>query len=71
MKNTRMIKKNYEFKRFFSKGTVYRGKNICMYIHKNKFFVKIKILWYNICVVSFSLANKKKGTKKYATLQSV
>lgn len=35
MKNTRMIKKNYEFKRFFSKGTVYRGKNICMYIHKN------------------------------------
>ncbi len=35
MKNTRMIKKNYEFKRFFSKGTVYKGKNICMYIHKN------------------------------------
>lgn len=33
MKNTRMIKKNYEFKRFFSKGTVYRGKYIHMYIH--------------------------------------
>ena len=28
-----MIKKNYEFKRFFSKGTVYRGKYIHMYIH--------------------------------------
>lgn len=36
MKNTRMIKKNYEFKRIFSKGTVYRGKYIYMYIHKNK-----------------------------------
>jgi ribonuclease P protein component len=30
-----MIKKNYEFKRFFSKGNVYRGKFIYMYIHKS------------------------------------
>ncbi len=36
MKNTKMIKKNYEFNRFFSLGTVYRGKSINFYIHKSK-----------------------------------
>ena len=36
MKNTRMIKKNYEFKRFFSRGTIYRGRYINMYIYKSK-----------------------------------
>jgi ribonuclease P protein component len=36
MKKTIMIKKNYEFKRFFSKGIVYRGNFIYMYIHQNK-----------------------------------
>ena len=35
MKNTVMIKKNYEFKNFFSKGKFFYGSNIHMYIHKN------------------------------------
>lgn len=35
MKNTIMIKKNYEFKTFFSKGKFFYGTNIHMYIHKN------------------------------------
>ena len=35
MKNTIMIKKNYEFKNFFSKGKFFYGENIHMYIHKN------------------------------------
>ena len=35
MKNTVMIKKNYEFKNFFSKGKFFYGNNIHMYIHKN------------------------------------
>jgi len=35
MKNTLMIKKNYEFKIFFSKGKFFYGSNIHMYIHKN------------------------------------
>jgi ribonuclease P protein component len=36
MKNTIMIKKNYEFKKFFSKGKFFYGENIHMYIHKSK-----------------------------------
>ena len=36
MKNTVMIKKNYEFKKFFSKGKFYLGEYINMYIHFNK-----------------------------------
>lgn len=36
MKNTIMIKKNYEFKKFFSKGKFFYGENIHMYIHKTK-----------------------------------
>ena len=35
MKNTVMIKKNYEFKTFFSKGNFFYGNSIHMYIHKN------------------------------------
>ena len=31
-----MIKKNYEFKRFFSKGKFFMGNTINMYIHKSK-----------------------------------
>lgn len=37
MKKTEMIKKRYEFKILFSKGKIYYGKNITMYILKNKF----------------------------------
>ena len=33
MKNTIIIKKNYEFKMFFSKGKFYSGEYINMYIH--------------------------------------
>ena len=33
MKNTIVIKKNYEFKNFFSKGKFYMGNFINMYIH--------------------------------------
>ncbi len=35
MKNTIMIKKNYEFKSFFSKGKFFYGESIHMYIHKS------------------------------------
>ena len=35
MKNTIVIKKNYEFKNFFSKGKFYRGNYINMYIHSS------------------------------------
>lgn len=34
MKNTIIIKKNYEFKRFFSRGKFFCGNTINMYIHK-------------------------------------
>lgn len=36
MKNTIMIKKNYEFKNLFSKGKFYYGDFIHMYIKENK-----------------------------------
>lgn len=36
MKKTIIIKKNYEFKNFFSKGKFYHGEYIHMYIHQNK-----------------------------------
>lgn len=36
MKKTEMIKKNYEFKRFFSKGKRYYGKYINIYILPSK-----------------------------------
>lgn len=36
MKNTIIIKKNYEFKRFFSRGKFFYGNTINMYIHKTK-----------------------------------
>ena len=35
MKNTIMMKKNYEFKKLFSKGKFYYGDFIHMYINKN------------------------------------
>lgn len=35
MKNTIMLKKNYEFKMLFSKGKFYYGNYIHMYIKKN------------------------------------
>ena len=46
MKNTIMIKKNYEFKNLFSKGKFYYGEFIYMYIKKtnssyNKFGIAI------------------------------
>lgn len=47
MKNTIMIKKNYEFKKFFSKGKFYSGENINMYIHKNN-------LSYNMLGIAIS-----------------
>ena len=34
MENTIIIKKNYEFKRFFSRGKFFCGNTINMYIHK-------------------------------------
>ena len=44
MKNTIMIKKNYEFKNLFSKGIFYYGENIHMYIKStNKEFNKLGI----------------------------
>lgn len=36
MKNTIMLKKNYEFKNLFSKGKFYYGQYIHMYIKKTK-----------------------------------
>lgn len=36
MKNTIIIKKNYEFKKFFSKGKFFSGECINMYIHRTK-----------------------------------
>ena len=39
MKNTIVIKKNYEFKNFFSKGKFYKGNFINMYIHKSNLFI--------------------------------
>lgn len=35
MKNTMMLKKNYEFKKIFSKGKYYSGKTIEAYVLKN------------------------------------
>ena len=35
MKNTKIIKKNYEFQYFFKKGKYYPGKYIEIYIHEN------------------------------------
>ena len=44
MKNTIMLKKNYEFKNLFSKGKFFYGKYIHMYIKKtNSKFNKIPI----------------------------
>ena len=37
MKNTEMLKKNYEFKYIFSKGKYISGKYIEIYIKKNKY----------------------------------
>ena len=34
MKKTKMLKKNYEFKKILSKGTYYSGKNIEVFIKK-------------------------------------
>ena len=36
MKKTKMLKKNYEFKAVLNKGQYYSGKNIVMFIKKNK-----------------------------------
>ena len=36
MKKTKMLKKNYEFKTVLNKGQYYSGKNIVMFIKKNK-----------------------------------
>jgi ribonuclease P protein component len=36
MKKTKMIKKKYEFSILFSKGKIFYGNNITMYILKNK-----------------------------------
>ena len=39
MKKTIVIKKNYEFKNFFSKGKFYKGNFINMYIHDSNLSV--------------------------------
>ena len=36
MKKTKMLKKNYEFKKVLSKGKYYSAKNIEAFIYKNK-----------------------------------
>ena len=36
MKKTKMLKKNYEFKKVLSKGKYYTGKNIEAFIQDNK-----------------------------------
>lgn len=36
MKKTVMLKKKYEFKMLFSRGKIYYGSNLTMYIFKNK-----------------------------------
>ena len=52
MKNTVVIKKNYEFKNFFSKGKFYKGNFISMYIHKS-----------NLSVNKLGIAVSKKNGK--------
>ena len=52
MKNTIVIKKNYEFKNFFSKGIFYKGNFINMYIHKS-----------NLSVNKLGIAVSKKNGK--------
>ena len=36
MKKTKMLKKNYEFRKILTKGTCFSGKNISAFIQKNK-----------------------------------
>lgn len=55
MKNTIMLKKNYEFKTLFSKGKFFYGKYIHMYIKKNN-------LNYNKLGIAVS---KKQGKAVY------
>ncbi len=55
MKNTFVIKKNFEFKKLFSKGKFYRGKTINLYIKENnKDYNK-----FGVCV------SKKQGKAVY------
>ena len=54
MKNTIVIKKNYEFKNFFSKGKFYKGNFINMYIHKS-----------NLSINKLGIAVSKKNGIKY------
>lgn len=54
MNNTIIIKKNYEFKNFFSKGKFYNGKFITMYIHNN-----------NQSLKKLGIAVSKKNGKAY------
>ena len=37
MKNTKIIKRRYEFKMLYSRGQIFYGKNITIYLLKNKF----------------------------------
>ena len=55
MKNTIVIKKNYEFKNLFSKGKFYYGEYIHLYIRKNN-------LSYNKLGIAIS---KKQGKAVY------
>ena len=50
MKKTIVIKKNYEFKNFFSKGKFYKGNFINMYINDSN-------LYLNKIVIAFSKKN--------------
>ena len=40
MKNTKMLKKNYEFRLVLKKGKYYSGKNIEAFVIKNNYNVK-------------------------------
>ena len=43
MKNTKIIKKSYEFKNIFKNGTCYSSNNLCLFVNKNKDFNKFGI----------------------------
>ena len=36
MEKTKMLKKNYEFRKVLTKGSCFYGENVIAYIHKNK-----------------------------------
>ena len=59
MKKTKMLKKNYEFKKILSKGTYYSGKNIEVFIKKENInLLKSLVLPYFIPSMVYKLGLK-------------